>query len=118
MALHLHFILPMEILPAFFYISKVEAGVEGLQQHKYYKIVYRFHPIIHPNLLQIMRCYQRSLTDLGSSIKLAETKKFTYGILSDSSPNFFMNWTKIFLPYCDGSGHQGGTDNSIRYKDT
>jgi hypothetical protein len=58
------------------------------------------------------------LTQLGSSKKLPETLKFTYGILSDSSPNYFMNWTKIFLPYCDGSGHQGRSDSSIKYKDT
>ena len=55
---------------------------------------------------------------VGSSKKLPLTITFTGGILSDSSPNFFMNWTKIFLCYCDGSGHQGGSDNSIRYKDT
>jgi hypothetical protein len=43
---------------------------------------------------------------------------FSYGMLSDVQPNYFTNWTKIFLNYCDGAGHQGGTIAPISYKNT
>ena len=29
------------------------------------------------------------------------------GFLSDEQGNSFKNWTKVYLKYCDGSGHQG-----------
>lgn len=28
----------------------------------------------------------------------------------------FHNWTRVFVPYCDGSLHQGFKSNSIEYK--
>ena len=32
--------------------------------------------------------------------------------------NAFANWTKFFLPYCDGALHQGNVQNPIKYKDS
>jgi len=29
------------------------------------------------------------------------------GLLSDEAGNYFKSWTKVYLKYCDGSGHQG-----------
>lgn len=43
---------------------------------------------------------------------------FTYGMLSDKTPNYFLNWTRVFFNYCDGAGHQGGSINPIKYKNT
>lgn len=41
------------------------------------------------------------------------------GYLSlNSSINAFAGWTKFFLPYCDGSLHQGFSKEAIRYKST
>lgn len=41
------------------------------------------------------------------------------GYLSlDPSINAFAGWTKFFLPYCDGSLHQGFASDPIKYKDT
>lgn len=55
-------------------------------------------------------CYQRSATELGSSksypLVLDLDKN---GMLSTSqavNPEFW-NWTKVVIPYCDGSFHQG-----------
>lgn len=62
-------------------------------------------------------CYQRSKTPLGSSRSYESTIKFSEGILSDNSNNFLAESTKIFLKYCDGSGHQGSKTNGISYKD-
>ena len=40
------------------------------------------------------------------------------GYLStDPKESSFANWTKIFIPYCDGSFHQGNTKNPVKYKD-
>ena len=58
----------------------------------------------------------RSKTDLGSSTKYSDSIKFTNGILSDDKDNYFNNWTRIFLKYCDGSGHQGSRKDPILYK--
>lgn len=63
-------------------------------------------------------CYQRSLTSLGSSKYSPSTLIFSAGILSDSQPNYFSNWTKVFLGYCDGAGHQGSRLQPVKYKNT
>lgn len=64
-------------------------------------------------------CYQRSLTDLGSSKKLPNSLDFTDGgVLSGNSttnPEFY-SWTRVFVSYCDGSGHQGYKNASVSYK--
>lgn len=61
-------------------------------------------------------CYQRSKSDLGSSAKYGATQSFGEGILSDDANNIFRNWTRIFLKYCDGSGHQGTKSSPVLYK--
>jgi hypothetical protein len=52
-------------------------------------------------------CYQRSKTDLGSSKNYAATISVYDGILSDNSQNYFKDWSKVFIKYCTGTGHQG-----------
>jgi O-palmitoleoyl-L-serine hydrolase len=61
-------------------------------------------------------CYKRSKTDLGSSTGYQPTQTFGSGILSDHSDNYFNGWTRVFLKYCDGSGHQGSKKDAINYK--
>lgn len=66
-------------------------------------------------------CYQRSKEYLGSSLLWpAELPSdLAQGYLStDPSKNSFATWTKIFLPYCDGSLHQGYAEQPIQYKDS
>jgi hypothetical protein len=53
---------------------------------------------------------------LGSSAGYAKTLSFSQGILSDDEDNYFRTWTKVFLKYCDGSGHQGTRSKPILYK--
>jgi hypothetical protein len=64
-------------------------------------------------------CYQRSRTDLGSSANYPATRIFSNrGILSGTrevNPLFF-DWTKVFIPYCDGSLHQGTRLQPVSYK--
>jgi hypothetical protein len=64
-------------------------------------------------------CYNRSLTSLGSSKKYAPTKDSNaVALLSfdeDINPLYY-NWNKIFIPYCDGTFHQGSARNPIQYK--
>lgn len=38
--------------------------------------------------------------------------------MSNNAKNNFSEYTKIFIKYCDGSGHQGTKSNPIEYKDT
>lgn len=64
----------------------------------------------------IENCYQRSKTDLGSSTNYPSTVVETFGIFSDDRENYFVNWTKIHLRYCDGAGHQGSRSEAILYK--
>ncbi len=53
---------------------------------------------------------------MGGSTKYPQTISFRDGILSDDSKNFFRNWTRVYLKYCDGSGHQGTRSNPVLYK--
>lgn len=62
-------------------------------------------------------CYQRSKGALGSSKNYTDTVSFSEGILSNSAKNDFNEATKVFLKYCDGSGHQGTKSTPISYKD-
>lgn len=66
--------------------------------------------------LTLESCYQRSKTDLGSSDKYPATIDIGDGILSNDPANSFKDFTKIFIKYCDGSGHQGTKSNPIQYK--
>ena len=65
-------------------------------------------------------CYQRSAQFYGSS-KLWSDNLSEYlarGYLSiDPYENAFANWTKVFIPSCDGALHQGNTKNPVRYRD-
>jgi hypothetical protein len=65
-------------------------------------------------------CYKRAGTAFGSSSNYSETRNLdNKGILSeqaDVNPLFF-DWTKVFIPYCDGGLHQGTRNHSISYKD-
>ena len=65
-------------------------------------------------------CYKRSKDFLGSSKPWPAIlpSDLAQGYLStDPKVSPFANWTKIFLPYCDGSLHQGYTKDPIQYKD-
>lgn len=64
-------------------------------------------------------CYQRSLTDLGSS-RRSPAFMTLGGILSgDSSVNpQFFDWTRLLFSHCDGSGHQGFKNAAVSYKGT
>lgn len=64
----------------------------------------------------IESCYQRSKTDLGSSKNRPATITTAAGLGSGDDKNFFKDWTKVFLTYCDGSGHQGYKKDPIEYK--
>lgn len=63
-------------------------------------------------------CYQRSKTTLGSSTTYPPTMTHSSGVLSGAEDNYFKNWTKVYMKYCDGSGHQGTRSDPIAYKDT
>ncbi len=64
----------------------------------------------------IQNCYQRSLTDLGSSKKYPDNFTVGDGILSTNQLNSFNDFTKVIFKYCDGSGHQGTRSIPIKYK--
>ena len=53
---------------------------------------------------------------MGSSTGYKQTQTFNSGILSDNQDNYFNGWTRVFLKYCDGSGHQGYNPKSVLYK--
>lgn len=56
--------------------------------------------------------------DLGSSNSYPSSIAFSEGMLSNNTQNSFASSTKIFLKYCDGSGHQGSKNAPISYKGT
>ena len=65
-------------------------------------------------------CYQRSKDPLGSSYPWPQElpEQYAEGYLStDPKISSFANWTKFFIPYCDGALHQGYTKDPIKYKD-
>lgn len=61
-------------------------------------------------------CYKRSKSDLGSSTSYPASYTLSNGIFSDDDDNYFRGWTRIYLKYCDGSGHQGTRSFPILYK--
>lgn len=64
----------------------------------------------------IESCWQRSKTYFGSSIYWPKTV-YGEGLLStEPDKNIFANWTKVFMPYCDGAFHQGATKEPYLYK--
>ena len=64
-------------------------------------------------------CYSRSDGALGSSKSYSSTMDVTnFGILSgdaEHNPGFW-DWTRVYLKYCDGSGHQGTRSSPLNYK--
>lgn len=63
-------------------------------------------------------CLQRSKNDLGSSKNYTETISTSNGVLSINEENNFKNWTRVFLKYCTGTGHQGTKKSPVPYKGT
>ena len=53
---------------------------------------------------------------MGSSLGYPEHASYGGILSSDDDNNSFKNWTKVFLKYCDGSGHQGSRNEPISYK--
>ena len=65
-------------------------------------------------------CYKRSKSFEGTStIWPKELPGFAVeGYLStDPKVSAFANWTKFFIPYCDGTLHQGYRKEPLKYKD-
>jgi hypothetical protein len=61
-------------------------------------------------------CYQRSLTSLGSTKNDSATINPTEGIYSKNPNNHYREATRVYLRYCDGSGHQGTRALPISHK--
>ena len=61
-------------------------------------------------------CLSRSKTNLGSSKNYTKTLDVGQGILSNNANNSLKTWTKVFIKYCDGAGHQGSRANPLSYK--
>ncbi|KAI5068939.1 hypothetical protein GOP47_0015240 [Adiantum capillus-veneris] len=59
-------------------------------------------------------CAQRSMTYLGSSLKMNKSYDFP-GILSASSKinPYFYNWNRVLLRYCDGGSFSGNIDAPV-----
>ena len=53
---------------------------------------------------------------MGSSSSYPPTLTQSTGLLSDQDDSFFKDWTKVYLKYCDGTGHQGTRSNPLSYK--
>ena len=58
------------------------------------------------------------MTDLGSSKKYPDTLSVGDGLLSNSNLNSFRDFTKIYMKYCDGSGHQGTRSSPFAFKNS
>lgn len=43
---------------------------------------------------------------------------FIYGIMAEEDNNQFKDWTRVYIRYCTGTGHQGYRKDPIKYKDT
>lgn len=57
--------------------------------------------------ITLERCYQRSKTYIGSSNSHVNSYTVNEGIFSRDEKNYFKDWKKVLLSYCDGMGHQG-----------
>lgn len=70
-------------------------------------------------------CYQRSLTNLGSSSSFGDNgtffeKNISVGYVSsdkETNPTFY-NWNIMFIIYCDGTNGQGYLEEPIMYNGT
>lgn len=64
-------------------------------------------------------CLQRSTTHLGSSKGYTAKASFKNYVFLNPDPKVnptFYNWTRVFVPYCDGSLHQGFKSSPVDYK--
>lgn len=59
-------------------------------------------------------CYERSLTNLGSSVNYTKTLSLNYGYFSlDPGINPLMhNWNMVYFKYCDGGSFSGSNSSS------
>ena len=64
-------------------------------------------------------CYKRSFTGLGSSVNYPDSRSFEKWafLSSEMQSNPFHDWNKVFVPYCDGSTHQGSRLLPVSYKE-
>ena len=53
---------------------------------------------------------------MGSSTEYPDWISFSTGILSEDGDNYFANYTRILIKYCDGSAYQGSRAVPILYK--
>lgn len=60
-------------------------------------------------------CYERSFTKLGSTANWTDTITSIDHVFSGdrSEDVVYYNWNRIFVIYCDGSGHQGYIDKPL-----
>jgi hypothetical protein len=66
-------------------------------------------------------CYQRSRTDLGSSKAYPKSYNLAgWGLLAGEANvnHLYYDWTRIYIKYCTGTGHQGTKSASVSYKGT
>ena len=64
-------------------------------------------------------CLQRSTTYLGSSKNYPKKTKFDQYVFMNPDPKvnpLFHTWTRIFVPYCDGSLHLGFKSSPVEFK--
>lgn len=67
----------------------------------------------------IESCYQRSSTTLGSSKTYPQTMDLaSWGLLSGEPTvnSLYHDWTKVYIKYCTGTGHQGTKSAAVKYK--
>lgn len=53
---------------------------------------------------------------MGSSNTYPASLSVAVGLLGNNAKNSFAGYTKVWLRYCDGSGHQGRREAPIPYK--
>lgn len=63
-------------------------------------------------------CYERSKSNLGSSLKFTYLKN-AEGLLSRDEANNpdFYNWNVVFVPYCDGASYTGNRPHPVVVKE-
>jgi hypothetical protein len=64
-------------------------------------------------------CYQRSLGDLGSSKNYPKSYNLAgWGLLAGESAvnHLYYDWTRVYVKYCTGTGHQGTKTAPVSYK--
>lgn len=69
----------------------------------------------HDNTSVLESCYDRSSTDLGSSKNWPlQDSSYDYVFRADPAQDqFFSNWNRFIIKYCDGGRHQSYQDKPI-----